>query len=158
MRLRGLSTTRVSGARRAGRRRRRARVAAVAAGAVTAGLLSGPAVQARPAPEPPLTTMSVKSPPGGPGVNVLVFHGSAAAGEESPVVDAGIEAIEDIGLTGAADQRFEVEATDDASVFADGARLGGYNAVVFLTGGGDVLDPEQEAGLEAYMGAVSYTH
>ena len=32
-------------------------------------------------------------------------------------------------------------------------RLGKFNAVVFLTGGGDVLDPDQEAGLERYMEA-----
>lgn len=141
MHLRGLST------------RRRIRVTAVACATLVAGLLSAPAADARPAPEPPLTTMSITSPPGGPNVRVLLFHGSAAAGDESPVVNAGIEAIERIGLSGPADQRFEVEATDDASVFTSGTRLGGYNAVVFLTGGGDVLDPEQEAGLEAYMEA-----
>lgn len=141
MHLRGLST------------RRRIRVTAVACATLVAGLLSAPAADARPAPEPPLTTMSIKSPPGGPNVRVLIFHGSAAAGDESPVVNAGIEAIERIGLSGPADQRFEVEATDDASVFTSETRLGGYNAVVFLTGGGDVLDPEQEAGLEAYMEA-----
>ena len=66
--------------------------------------------------------MSVKSPPGGANVRVLVFHGSAAAGDESPVVNAGIEAIEKIGLTGPANQRFTIEATDDASVFTDEAR------------------------------------
>lgn len=141
MHLRGLST------------RRRIRVTAVACATLVAGLLSAPAADARPAPEPPLTTMSIKSPPGGPNVRVLIYHGSAAAGDESPVVNAGIEAIERIGLSGPTDQRFEVEATDDASVFTSETRLGGYNAVVFLTGGGDVLDPEQEAGLEAYMEA-----
>ena len=150
MRLRELSArSRAS----SGRGRRRAWAATVAASVVTAGLLSGPAANARPAPEPSMTTMSVKSPPGGSGVRVLVFHGSAAAGDESPVVNAGIEAIERIGLSGPAEQRFEVEATDDASVFTDGPRLGTFNAVVFLTGGGDVLDPEEEAGLETYMEA-----
>ncbi|WP_171139743.1 ThuA domain-containing protein [Streptomyces sp. S3(2020)] len=141
MHLRGLSA------------RRRVGVAGVTAAVVVAGLLSGPAASARPAPEPPLTTMSVKSPPGGANVRVLVFYGSAAAGEESPVVNAGIETIEKIGLSGPTDQRFKTEATDDASVFTDEARLGRYNAIVFLTGGGDILDPEQEAGLEAYMEA-----
>ncbi|GHF30724.1 transcriptional regulator [Streptomyces griseoluteus] len=82
---------------------------------------------------------------------MLVFHASAA--EESPTVDAGIEAIESIGLTGPEDQRFKTVATDDASVFTNEKRLGTFNAVVFLTGGGDVLDPEQEAGLEAYLKA-----
>ena len=41
------------------------------------------------------------SPPGGANVKVLVFHGSATA-QESPLVDAGIEAIEKIGLSGPA--------------------------------------------------------
>ena len=68
--------------------------------------------------------MSLKSPPGGANVRVLVFHGSAAAGDESPLVNAGIEAIEKIGLTGPADQRFEVTATDDASVFTNAQKLG----------------------------------
>ena len=59
--------------------KRRAWAATLTASVVTAGLLSGPAAQARPAPEPPLTTMSIKSPPGGSGPQVLIFHGSAAA-------------------------------------------------------------------------------
>lgn len=147
MHLRGLS----AGSTR--HTRRRAWAATVTAGVLGAGLLSGPVANARPAPEPSATTMSVTSPPGGAQVQVLVFYGSAAAGDESPVVNAGIEAIEKIGLSGLADQRFSTEATDDAEVFTDGTRLGRYNAIVFLTGGGDILDPEQEAGLEAYMEA-----
>ncbi|MFJ2054921.1 ThuA domain-containing protein [Streptomyces sp. NPDC087908] len=129
-------------------------VAALGAGALTASLLGGPAA-AEPYPEPspsgPSTTLSLPSPPGGANVRVLVFHGSATA--ESPTVDAGIAAVESIGLTGPAAGRYRTEATDDPAVFTDAGRLGKYNAVVFLTGGGDVLDPEQEAGLEAYMEA-----
>ncbi|MCF2436472.1 ThuA domain-containing protein [Streptomyces thinghirensis] len=68
-------------------------------------------------------------------------------------MNAGIAAIERIGLTGPSGERFQVEATDNASVFTNEKRLGRFNAVVFLTGGGDVLDPAQEAGLEAYMEA-----
>ncbi|MFF3961615.1 ThuA domain-containing protein [Streptomyces griseorubiginosus] len=147
MHLRGLS------ARSGGTTRRRTRVAVVTAGIVAAGLLSGPAAGAAPPPEPTATTMSITSPPGGGDVRVLVFYGSAAAGEESPVVNAGIAAVERIGLSGPANQRFATEATDDARVFTDERALSGYNAIVFLTGGGDVLDPDQEAGLEAYMEA-----
>src|SRR5690606_33953736 len=151
--LRGLSTRSPRTARRARRSgpRRRAWVAAVTSGLVAAGLLSGPAASARPAPE--VTTMSITSPPGGSDVRVLLFYGSAAGGEESPLVNAGIEAIEKIGLTGPENQRFKVTATGNADVFTDAERLGRCNTVVFLTGGGDVLDPEQEAGLEAYMEA-----
>ncbi|MBW5423567.1 ThuA domain-containing protein [Streptomyces sp. BG9H] len=122
-------------------------------GALVTGALSAQAATARPFPDPPLTTMSLPSPPGGANVKVLVFHGSAADGEESPVVNAGIEAIERIGQSGPAAQRFRIEATDDPAVFTNERRLGKFNAVAFLTGGGDVLDPEQEAGLEAYMEA-----
>ncbi|MFE4641182.1 ThuA domain-containing protein [Streptomyces sp. NPDC056730] len=125
--------------------------AALVAGTMAASLLGGTAATAKPYPEPPSTTLSLPSPPGGENVKVLVFHASAT--EESPVVNAGIEAIEAIGLTGPAAGRFKTEATDDGSVFTNAKRLGKFNAVVFLTGGGDVLDPEQEAGLEAYVEA-----
>ncbi|WP_326609671.1 ThuA domain-containing protein [Streptomyces scopuliridis] len=132
-------------------RSRRGMAAALVAGTMAASLLGGTAATAKPYPEPPSTTLSLPSPPGGENVKVLVFHASAT--EESPVVNAGIEAIETIGLTGPASGRFKTEATDDGSVFTNATRLGKFNAVVFLTGGGDVLDPEQEAGLEAYVEA-----
>ncbi|MFJ6714200.1 ThuA domain-containing protein [Streptomyces sp. NPDC091265] len=135
-------------------RSRRGLAAAVAAGALTASLLGGNAASARPYPGPTeslSTTLSLPSPPGGANVKVLVFHASAT--EESPTVDAGIAAIEKIGLSGPEAGRFKTVATDDAAVFTNGKQLGKYNAVVFLTGGGDVLDPEQEAGLESYMKA-----
>ncbi|MFE5944711.1 ThuA domain-containing protein [Streptomyces sp. NPDC056480] len=130
-------------------------VAALGAGALTASLLGGNPAAAKPDPDPPsaraATTLSLPSPPGGANVRILVFHGSATA--ESPTVDAGIAAVESIGLTGPAAGRYRTQATDDPAVFTDAKRLGTFNAVVFLTGGGDVLDPEQEAGLEAYMEA-----
>ncbi|WP_030312908.1 ThuA domain-containing protein [Streptomyces flavochromogenes] len=130
-------------------------VAAFGAGVLTASLLGGNPAAAKPDPDPPsaraATTLSLPSPPGGAKVRVLVFHGSATA--ESPTVDAGIAAVESIGLTGPAAGRYRTEATADPAVFTDAKRLGTYNAVVFLTGGGDVLDPAQEAGLEAYMEA-----
>ncbi|MGW4203620.1 ThuA domain-containing protein [Streptomyces sp. NPDC004726] len=135
------------------RSRRRVLAATLGVGALTVSLLGG-ATTASAGPPPPearATTLSLPSPPGGQSVRVLVFHGSATA--ESPLVNAGIQAVETIGLTGPTAGRFATEATDDASVFTDAGRLGKYNAVVFLTGGGDVLDPEQEAGLESYMEA-----
>ncbi len=125
--------------------------AALVAGTMAASLLGGTAASAKPYPEAASTTLSLPSPPGGKNVKVLVFHASAT--EESPVVNAGIEAIETIGLTGPEAGRFKTEATDDGSVFTNATKLGKYNAVVFLTGGGDVLDPEQEAGLEAFVEA-----
>ncbi|QXE33623.1 ThuA domain-containing protein [Streptomyces sp. GMY02] len=132
-------------------RSRRGMAAALVAGTMAASLLGGTAASAKPYPEAASTTLSLPSPPGGKNVKVLVFHASAT--EESPVVNAGIEAIETIGLTGPEAGRFKTEATDDGSVFTNATKLGKYNAVVFLTGGGDVLDPEQEAGLEAFVEA-----
>ncbi|WP_190123541.1 ThuA domain-containing protein [Streptomyces inusitatus] len=138
--------------RRGSRSPGRALAALLGAGALTVSLLAGGTeASAGQPPEPRRTTLSLPSPPGGAEVTVLVFHASATA--ESPVVDAGIAAIESIGLSGPAAGRFATRATDDPSVFTDAARLGSFHAVVFLTGGGDVLDPEQEAGLEAYMEA-----
>ncbi|WP_406221327.1 ThuA domain-containing protein [Streptomyces decoyicus] len=121
----------------------------MAATAVTAALLGGAPAVAGTAPESS-PRLDLPSPPGGEQVRVLVFH--ASAGAEPPTVDAGIAAIEKIGQQGPAAEHFTIEATDDASVFTK-PRLGTFHAVVFLTGGGDVLDPDQEAGLESYMKA-----
>ncbi|WP_407548901.1 ThuA domain-containing protein [Streptomyces sp. Pv4-95] len=118
--------------------------------AVTAALLGGSPAVAGTAPERSAARLSLPSPPGGENVRVLVFH--ASAGDEPPTVDAGIAAIEKIGRQGPAAEHFTIEATADASVFT-APRLGKFNAVVFLTGGGDVLDPDQEAGLQRYMEA-----
>ncbi|MFH8568493.1 ThuA domain-containing protein [Streptomyces sp. NPDC017993] len=124
--------------------------AGMIATAVTAALLGGSPAVAGTAPERSAARLSLPSPPGGENVRVLVFH--ASAGDEPPTVDAGIAAIEKIGQQGSAAEHFTIEATADASVFTK-PRLGKFNAVVFLTGGGDVLDPDQEAGLERYMEA-----
>nr|WP_030560779.1 ThuA domain-containing protein [Streptomyces aureocirculatus] len=127
-------------------------------GAVATGVLTGPGASARPFPGPSddfKTTMSraLPAPPGSADVRVLVFYGSAADGDESPVVDAAIAAVEKIGRSGPAEQHFTVTATDDPAVFTNARKLGKFNAVTFVTGGGDVLDAEQELGLEAYMEA-----
>ncbi|MFJ4918939.1 ThuA domain-containing protein [Streptomyces sp. NPDC088725] len=124
---------------------------ALVTGAMAASLLGGTAANARPYPDAPAAALALPSPPGGENVKVLVFTGSDS--EETPAVNAGIAAIEAIGQSGAADKRFKTEATDDGSVFTSANKLGKYNAVVFLTGGGDVLDPDQEAGLESYVEA-----
>lgn len=124
---------------------------ALVTGAMAASLLGGTAAVAKPYPEPSTTALALPSPPGGENVKVLVF--TASDTEETPVVNAGIEAIEAIGQSGPAAKRFKTEATADGSVFTNATKLGKYNAVVFLTGGGDVLDPDQEAGLESYVKA-----
>ncbi|MBQ1160334.1 ThuA domain-containing protein [Streptomyces sp. A73] len=134
---------------RRSQRSRRTRIATLLAGALTAGLLGAPALAAPP-PGAPAPKLALPSPPGGEDVRVLVFHG--ATGEESPTVNAAIEAIEKIGQQGPAQEHFTIRATDDPAIFTK-PRLGRFNAVVFLTGDGDVLAPEQEAGLESFMEA-----
>ncbi len=135
-----------------GRRVRvRSWAAALLSGVLVTGAMAATPASAQPTAESVAEALRLPSPPGGDNVRVLVFHGSA--GQEPPTVNAGIAAIESIGRSGPAMERFSIEATDDASVFTDGSRLGEFNAVVFLTGAGDVLDAEQELGLEAYLTA-----
>ncbi|WP_234019127.1 ThuA domain-containing protein [Streptomyces sp. Tu6071] len=131
---------------RARRRARLAGAAVLASAALATGLLTGP-----PAGAAGKATLALPSPPGGDEVKVLIYTGSTAP--ESPAVNAGIEAIEKIGQSGPAGQRFTIEATDKAKVFTNATKLGKTNAVVFLTGPGDVLNADQEAGLEAYIKA-----
>ncbi len=132
-------------------RRTRAWSAALLSGVMATGALYATPASAQPSAESVASALNLPSPPGGDDVRVLVFHGSA--NEESPTVNAGIAALESIGRSGPAAQRFRIEATDDASVFTDGRKLGTFNSVVFLTGEGDVLNPEEELGLQAYLGA-----
>ena len=108
--------------------------AALVASAMGAALLSGTVAEARPSPDTSsLTTaaLSLPSPPGGKNVKVLVFYASSV--DESPTVNAGIQAIEAIGQSGPAAKRFTIQATADASVFTNAKKLGTFNSVVFLT-------------------------
>ncbi|MCF3962795.1 ThuA domain-containing protein [Streptomyces fuscigenes] len=130
---------------------RRRLTVGLATGALAASLLGTAAASAQPAPEAGAAALALPSPPGGTNVKVLVYYGNT--GQESPTVDAGIEAIEDIGQTGPLAKRFKTVATADGSVFTNAKKLGTFNAVVFLTSPGDVLDPDQEAGLESYVEA-----
>jgi type 1 glutamine amidotransferase len=76
---------------------------------------------------------------------VLVF--SRTAGFRHDSIPDGIAAVRRIG----GEEGFEVEATEDASVFTDD-RLAGFDAVVFLLTTGDVLDDGQERALQRYIG------
>jgi glucose/arabinose dehydrogenase len=79
-----------------------------------------------------------------PRFRVLVFSKTAGFRHES--IPAGIEAIRALG----AEHGFAVEATEDPAVFTD-AGLRPYDAVVFLSTTGDVLDEEQQAAFERYV-------
>jgi type 1 glutamine amidotransferase len=76
--------------------------------------------------------------------DVLVF--SKTAGFRHDAIPAGIQAIRDLG-TG---NNFTVTATEDANAFTT-ANLAQYEAVVFLSTTGDVLNAAQQTAFEAYV-------
>ncbi|MCT9934864.1 ThuA domain-containing protein [Planotetraspora sp. A-T 1434] len=76
--------------------------------------------------------------------DVLVF--SKTAGYRHDSIPAGVQAIRDLGAAGG----FTVTATEDANAFTT-ANLAQYEAVVFLSTTGDVLDTTQEAAFESYI-------
>ncbi|RAJ69125.1 type 1 glutamine amidotransferase [Streptomyces sp. Amel2xB2] len=78
------------------------------------------------------------------GESVLVF--SKTAGFRHDSIPDGIEALRQLG----AENGFSVDATEDASVFTPEG-LAGYDAVVFLSTTGDVLDDSQQAAFEGYI-------
>jgi type 1 glutamine amidotransferase/PKD repeat protein len=79
-----------------------------------------------------------------PVTNVLVFH--KTAGFQHPSIPAGITAIKQLGQ----DNGFSVTATDDASQFT-AANLARFQAVVWLSTTGDVLDAAQQSAFETYI-------
>jgi cytochrome c len=77
---------------------------------------------------------------------ILVF--SKTAGFRHPSISDGVSAIRRLG----AENGFDVDSTEDADSFED-ARLSGYDAVVFLSTTGDVLNASQQAAFERYIRA-----
>lgn len=75
---------------------------------------------------------------------VLVF--SKTAGFRHDSIPAGVFAIHSLG----AENSFDVEATEDGSIFTD-ENLKRYRVVVFLSTTGDVLDPDQQAAFERFI-------
>ncbi|HET7541218.1 MAG TPA: ThuA domain-containing protein [Polyangiaceae bacterium] len=105
---------------------------ASAAGATTAGVagsLSGEAGSA-----------------GGGSVSLLVF--SRTQGYRHDSIPVGIQALRDL----ASAHGFQLEATEDATRFTDSG-LSGYDAVIFLSTSGDVLDDAQQAAFERFVRA-----
>ncbi|WP_248616790.1 ThuA domain-containing protein [Paraoerskovia marina] len=76
--------------------------------------------------------------------DVMVF--SKTAGFRHGSIPTGIAAIEQLGE----DNGFTVTATEDAGAFTE-ENLEQYEAVVFLSTTGDVLDETQQAAFEAYI-------
>ncbi|WP_327319113.1 ThuA domain-containing protein [Streptomyces sp. NBC_01235] len=78
------------------------------------------------------------------GRRVLVF--SKTAGFRHDSIPDGVTAVRELGETGG----FRVDATEDAGAFTP-ANLRRYDAVVFLSTTGDVLDAGQQAAFEDYI-------
>jgi type 1 glutamine amidotransferase len=76
---------------------------------------------------------------------VLVFSKTAKF-RHTEGISAGIKAIKQLG----AENRFAVDATEDAQVFTS-ENLKQYGAVIFLSTTGDVLDEAQQAAFEQYI-------
>jgi type 1 glutamine amidotransferase len=79
-----------------------------------------------------------------PAFSVLVF--SKTAGYRHDSIPAGIAAIRTLGEQ----NHFSVDATEDATLFADDS-LARYRAVIFLSTTGDVLDAGQQASFERFI-------
>ncbi|MBX7265218.1 ThuA domain-containing protein [Micromonospora sp. Llam7] len=78
--------------------------------------------------------------------SVLVF--SKTAGFRHGSIPTGIAAIQQLGV----EQGFTVDATEDSADFTD-ANLANYQAVIWLSTTGDVLNNEQQAAFERYIQA-----
>jgi cytochrome c len=79
-----------------------------------------------------------------PAVRVLVFSKTSEFRHSS--IAAGGDAIEQLGSA----NDFAVDRTEDAATFT-ASQLALYDAVVFLSTSGDVLDPEQQGAFEEYI-------
>ncbi len=83
-------------------------------------------------------------PPAQTGFTIMVFTRTEAYRHDS--IPQGIAAIEALG----ARHQFEVVATEDPSQFTD-SNLAQFDAVVWLSTSGDVLDEDQQAAFERYI-------
>ncbi|WP_019811035.1 ThuA domain-containing protein, partial [Saccharomonospora halophila] len=128
-------SSRTGNRRTAPRRGRRIGAAALALGTVLGG--SGTALAA-PIDGGPERAAAAQE------ASVLVF--SKTAGYRHGSIPTGIAAIEDLG----AEHGFAVDTTEDAAAFTDD-NLDNYDAVVWLSTTGDVLDDDQQAAFERYV-------
>ena len=76
--------------------------------------------------------------------DVLVF--SKTAGFRHDSIPAGVQAVRDLGAANG----FTVTATEDAAAFTT-ANLANYEAVVFMSTTGDVLNASQQTAFESYI-------
>ncbi|MEM8970022.1 MAG: ThuA domain-containing protein, partial [Bacteroidota bacterium] len=79
-------------------------------------------------------------------INVLVFSKTEGFRHES--IEPGIEAVKKLGQQ----HNFQVEATEDASVFNE-ERLKDFHVIMFLNTTQDILNPEQQVQMERFIQA-----
>ncbi|MBK5233875.1 MAG: ThuA domain-containing protein [Thermoleophilia bacterium] len=97
---------------------------------------------------PPASASALDHPTSGkagtPKVRALVF--SKTAGFRHTSIEPGVSALKELG----AENGFKVDATEDAAAFTS-KNLSRYDAVVFLSTTGDVLDEAQQQAFEGYI-------
>jgi cytochrome c len=86
------------------------------------------------------------APAASPSAELRVLLFTKTAGFRHDSIPTAVQALRELG----ARTRIQVDATEDAAVFAD-ASLRAYDVVVFLLTTGDVLDDRQQAAFQAYV-------
>ncbi|WP_454043291.1 ThuA domain-containing protein [Cellulosimicrobium sp. Marseille-Q8652] len=117
---------------------------AAAAVALPLTLATATSATAAPSSSSPIAAAPVAAAAETAPFDVLVF--SKTAGFRHGSIPAGIAAIQQLG----SDNGFEVTATEDAGAFTD-ENLAQYEAVVWLSTTGDVLNDDQQAAFERYV-------
>ncbi|MFE9773681.1 ThuA domain-containing protein [Streptomyces sp. NPDC005931] len=109
-------------------------------------LCTAPQAWAQPAPDSRPAGSAGAHAAADPAYEILVF--SRTAGFRHSSIDDGIAALRDLGAA----HDFTVDATEDAQAFTAG-NLARYEAVVFLSTTGDVLNDAQQTAFEEYIRA-----
>ncbi|QQM39770.1 ThuA domain-containing protein [Streptomyces liliifuscus] len=118
-------------------------VTAVMGAALLIGCVSGPAASKGPSGSSGSSGAAASKKPSA-GERVLVF--SKTAGFRHDSIPEGVAAVKSLGAANG----FRVDATEDAGAFSS-RNLGRYDAVVFLSTTGDVLNNAQQRAFEGYI-------
>ncbi|MEU9881659.1 ThuA domain-containing protein [Streptomyces phaeochromogenes] len=119
-------------------------VTAVIGAALLIGCVSGPAASKGSSSGPSGSSGASESKKPSKGERVLVF--SKTAGFRHDSIPEGVAAVKSLG----AENGFRVDATEDAGAFSS-RNLSRYDAVVFLSTTGDVLNEAQQRAFEGYI-------
>ncbi|MCZ4515713.1 ThuA domain-containing protein [Streptomyces sp. ActVer] len=119
-------------------------VTAVVGAALLIGCVSGPAASKGSSSGPSGSSGASESKKPSKGERVLVF--SKTAGFRHDSIPEGVAAVKSLG----AENGFRVDATEDAGAFSS-RNLARYDAVVFLSTTGDVLNEAQQRAFEGYI-------